>query len=240
MIASAQEAYEFVLLQIQKEGASTLDPVDFAHDWNNAQQVFVDAAYREMDGGQEVNDDLRPLLPAPLLIPNTGSNTNGGEIFSLPFVQNPVPGVSHGYMHALSVCQRIASSVTDGVPTYAPCPHPGGCSPSRLVGRDQRKEAERDAFWKSTVDEPMHYFVGQQIRTVAPSPYFTFSITIEYLRYPVRVVYLGPGNPGNVNPELPPDTNRKIADIAVRKRLEIIESRRFQTQAVDSQLSKRI
>lgn len=240
MIATVQQAYEYVLFQLQKEGASTLDPADFVHDWNNATQSFIDASYRGADGDQERLDDLRVLIPPPLLISNTGAMSNGQEVFELPFVQSPLPGQSHGYMFMMNVCQRIASSVEGGNPVYAPCAHPGGCSPSRPIGRDQRMEAERDPFWRSSVDEPLHVFTGWQIRTIVPSPYFTHSISIEYVRYPVPVAYVAPGNPNNVDPELPPDTNRKIAELAVRKRLEIIESRRFNTIAAEQRISKNI
>jgi len=238
MITNVQEAYEFVLFQIQKEGASTLDPADFNHDWNNAALAYVTAAYREADGDQERLDDLRVILPPPLVVSNTGTMANGQEVFQLPFTTTPAPGAGYGYMLMMSVCQRIASAITDGVPTYAACAHPGGCSPSRPVGRDQRKEIERDPFWRATVDEPLHYFTGNQVRTVVPSPNFTHSITIEYLRYPVLAKFIAPNDPGNVDPELPPVVNMKIADIAVRKRLEIIESRRFQTSTAEQQLSK--
>lgn len=240
MIANVQQAYEYILFRIQKEGASTLDPEDFSHDWNDATQAYVDALYRGADGDQERLDDLRVLIPPPLLIQNTGAMSNGNEVFELPFVSAPAPGVSHGYMYMLNVCQRIASSISNDVPVYADCAHPGGCSPSRPIGRDQRMEAERDPFWRATVDEPLHQFSGWQIRTIVPAPNFTHSISIEYIRYPVSVRYIGPGDPGNIDPEMPPDTNRKIAELAVRKRLEIIESRRFRTVTADQQLSKNI
>jgi hypothetical protein len=162
MIVTVQQAYEFMLYQIQKEGASTLDPLDFAHDWNNATQVYIEAAYRDSDGNQERLDDLRILIPPPLVVQNTGAMANGQEVFLLPYNPAPAPGTSNGYMFMLSMCQRIASSISNNVPTYAACAHPGGCSPSRPVGRDQRMEMERDPFWKASIDEPLHYFTGRE------------------------------------------------------------------------------
>lgn len=238
MIANAQQAYEYILFQLQKEGASTLDPADFNHDWNTAAQAFVEGAYRGADGDQERLDDLRVLIPPPLDLPNLGTMTNGLERFALPWTQSPGPGVSHGYMFMLNVCQRIASAIVNGSPVMAECAHPGGCSPSRPIGRDQRMEVERNSFWRSTTDEPYHYFSGWDIRTVVPRPLFTHSITIEYLRYPVGVRFVAPGHAHNVDPEFPPVVNRKIADIAVRKRLEIIESRRFQTLTAENNIQK--
>lgn len=234
MINTAQEAYEYILRGLQKEGADTLAPDEFNHTWNSAQLDYVTDRYWEFERNQKRLDDLQTIIPAPLTLANAGGQGNSLEVFNLPVVVNPGPGVSAGYLFMLSVCQRIVQLNAAGVMVQADCATASGCATSRLLSRDQRHELEREPFSWPTVDEPYHTITENTVRTVTPAGTWTNEIVIEYLRHPVEVDFAN-----NIDPELPPHANKEIADIAIRKRLEVYESRRHQTITAEQQLSNR-
>lgn len=224
MIVTAEDAYMYVLDGLKKEGAGTLYPSDFNHDWNRAALAYVK---------ERIGKDQPLLIPPPLTITNSGQPTNGQEVFLLPFTATPAPGQSHGYLHLLNVCQTIKRQGSD---ESDECLVP--CATSRLLTRDQRLAIKNNPFWKPTLTEPYHYQTGHQLRTIVPVGYYTESITIEYVETPIKVVFVSPGSPQNVDPQFTPAINQEIADIAIRSRLEIIESRRFQTAAAKEQIEQ--
>ena len=225
MLSTTAQMYTYVLDGLNKTAGTTVTPTEFEVLINGSFMDWVAMNYRMLDKDERSMDNLRALIPPPAVIPNTGTNTPGGELFVLPYVQAPALGQSHGYLFALNMAFRLE---LNGV--AVPCSSSDGWISARALPRDLRFSVQKNPFWRPTNREPYYSFTGQNVTAITGGAVAT-SLRLEYLRYPIALSY----SP-IVDPELPPNVNQEVADMAVRKHLEELESRRLQTFAQEQQL----
>src|SRR3990167_354793 len=85
--------YNLTLELLNKAKTSSVTPEEWNVMANSKQLELVLFLYRQYQRDESVIDKLRPIIPEPVIIPNTGAATPGGEIFDLP----------GDYLRALSV-----------------------------------------------------------------------------------------------------------------------------------------
>lgn len=233
MISNGTEAYQYVLRGLQKENAGTIETDDFRTLWDKAALNWVRQRWAEAELNAKRLEDIRTLIPAPLTIANSGATIPGGEVFNLPFIQSPASGVSHGYLFMLNCGLKLLDATT-GQPIE--CVWPGGLSPARPLRRDAKYDNVRDPYWEPTPQECYWYHVGNTFRVLCGPDVYASEAVIEYVKYPVSINL---DTTPIVDPDLHPQAMQEVADLAIRERLETIESRRFQTVAAEqSQIPK--
>lgn len=220
MLTTIAEIYEYFLQGVWKHNSGTVTPEEFDVLYNAAVIDYIRQMARVAETNQRVLDTLRELVPPLLVIPNAGVSSSEQESFPLPYVENPAPGQSHGYLSMLSVGFRVFT----GPSTPAVCKRNDGWAPARILRRDQRYDVERDPFSRSSPERPMYYFTGRTMKALCGVGNFANEARIEYIKYPVKVSVVS-----TINPDLPATVNQEIAEFAVRRQLETIESRRYQT-----------
>jgi len=225
MFTTADQCYRYTLEGIKKANAGTLTRGEFTTRYNGAQLSLVRSAYEQVDKDQKHMDLLRVLTPAPLLITNTGIAQSEGEVFLLPYVPNPLPGVSQGYLHALSVGLQLAS-FQNGQQVFYTCSSGSGYSPAKIMARDARYVHDRNPFKRPKPDSPYVYFIGNQFTARCGQGYFAVTARLEYLRYPVEI---DASQNTPVDPELPAAANQSVCDLVIRQYLEAVQSQRAQT-----------
>lgn len=232
MLTTIQEANVYVLEGLNKGNSSTVPPVEFDVLWNAATMHYVRQKAQVVEKDEQALDALRVLIPPELVIANSGTPTPGGEIFLLPFIANPPLGTSQGYLFMLNVAVKLLNYVPLGLDTPVDCALPDGFVPARVQRRDARYDNEQDPFWKPTVEEPYYYTTGNQMRVRATATTYATQARIEYIRYPVKASLVN-----SINPEFPPHINLEIADLAIRRQLEIMESPRYPSNTREGQLN---
>jgi len=225
MLTTTSEMYDYVLVGLDKAAAATIDPEDFVVSINGSMLDWVKQRYQLYDKSEQARNDLRVITPPPAVITNTGGTTPGTEQFILPYTQSPAAGSGHGFMFALNVGLRLT---VNGAP--APCSPPGGWVHARPLTRDSRYSVLNDPFTSPTDDEPYYDYQEGVIRTYTGGA-LTADVRVEYLRYPVALSLVP-----LVNPELPSHVNQEICDMCIRKTLETLESRRWQTNVNETKL----
>jgi hypothetical protein len=224
---TVQEMYDYTLEQLNKEATSSIFPDEWEILINASQLEKVQNVYAEVEKDQKRIDDLRMIIVGPSTISNSGTNTPGGEIFSLPFVENPASGGSHGYMFLLSAAFRI---------TYVNSKCGTGLSDlikGKPLRRDRRYEMTNDPYSKAS-DSRLYYFLqGNDVRLLTGTDSYGSQMVVEYLRYPIRIELVN----NTVDCELPPHMHKEICDLATRKYLEQTESPRYQTYFTENQTS---
>lgn len=89
----------------------------------------------------------------------------------------------------------------------------------------------KDPFWKPTAEEPIYYFLGDNIVYETLGDFSVTSTNLTYVKNPVRIQlgsqYIDPTD--DVDSELPEQSHQEILDIAVSMALENIESQRYQS-----------
>lgn len=220
MLTTIAEIYDYFLQGVWKHNSGTVTQEEFDVLYNAAAIDYIRQIARAAETNQRVLDTLRELVPPLLVIPNAGASSSEQELFPLPYVPNPAPGQSHGYLQMLSVGFRVFTSPG----TAAECRRSDGWAPARILRRDSRYDVERDPFSRPTPERPMYYFTGRNLKALCGSGNFANEARIEYLQYPVKTSVAG-----SINPNLPAAVNQEIAEFAVRRHLETIESPRYPT-----------
>lgn len=223
MILSADDMYQYCLERLNKENSLFYRPEAFNIDINPAQQEWVENRYFEYDRFQKRMDDLRIISVGPTIIDNTGASSPEGEIFPLPYSDSD-DSLNFGYWHMLSVEVKVNYQDDECGPEW--------CM-GRVLRRDQRTAIKTDPFNRPNTEngKVFYWLEGNNVRVwlgVGTTSYAD-QIRIEYLRYPVRIT-LGPPA---TDCELPVHARKEICDIVVRRKLESIESPRFQTSVID-------
>lgn len=231
MITTVEQMNDYVLLGLNKVATVTVSPPEFDVLINAAIMDYVEQRSKVVDRSQTMIDALRVLKAPPLVIANTGGQASEQEVFQLPYVASPAPGVSNGYMHMLNAAVKL-SKMNNGTPVPVTCFGPGGWTSLRPLPADTRYDRSRDPFWEATNEEPYYDLKGTQMGVLAEADTFATQVRIEYLRYPVRISLVS-----GIQPEFPPHVNQEIADYAVRRHLETIESNRYQTNVQERQLN---
>jgi len=224
MITTVDDMYQYCLERLNKENSLFYRPAAFDIDINPAQQEWVENRYFEYDRFQKRMDDLRVISVPPTVIANTGVAAPEEEIFAVPYDDTVGAGVSYGYWHMLSVEVKV---------NY----QEGECGPEwcmgRVLRRDQRTAIKTDPFNRpSTENGKVFYWMeGNNVRVWLGVGTVSYAdeVKVEYLRYPIPIV-LGPPA---TDCELPVHARKEICDIVVRRKLESMESPRYQSNAIE-------
>lgn len=228
MLSTVQDMNQYVLVELNKANQGTIPPPRFDIVINAAMMQWVKNKYQVMDRDEQAMDALRVLIPAPLVIANTGAAAPSQESFALPYVAAPAPGTSHGYLYMVNCAVRLFTGTT---PVPVPCRSEDGWVSARPLRRDALNEISRRPFSKPTDQEPYYILSGNQFGVRAGATSFAQQARIEYIRYPVRISLVN-----LIQPELPPVVNQEIADLAVRNYLEITQNPRYRTRLNEDQL----
>lgn len=214
---------------LNKEETGTVTPAEFNRLINNAQEEWVKNKYHEVELTQKRTDDLR-VLECRDVLSNVGVNQPGGEIFDLPydevnFVTTPgnPNGDNHGYMFLLNVAFRIQY-------VNNKCGFTGLSAflKSKRMTADKEYEIGNDPYNKPT-DERLYFkMIGHTIRCITGTESFAVQASIDYLRYPRSINVPVPNASQDVSCELPLHAREEIVRIALRKKLGIYESPRYQ------------
>jgi hypothetical protein len=230
MIITAADMYVSFLQFLNKEKTGTVYPEEFNVLINAAQMEFIKNRYTEVEGTQKRIDDLKEITVLSEIIPNTGASVAGGEIFLLPYDPNAFvvtpknpSGTNHGYLFMLRTgifLQYVNNKCFTGVSTMLK---------AKPMTADKRGEIARDPFNKPT-DERLYYELnGQQFNVYAGGSSYAIAASIDYLRYPSDIDVIL-----NIDCELSLHARQEIVDIAVRKKLEQIESPRYQSNTAEN------
>lgn len=223
MIVTVTDMYNYLLEAYNKEQTGTIFPAEFEYLINAAQLDVVKNRYAEAEFSQKRIDDLRVLLEGPTVLPNTGNNVPGEELFDLPYVENPGSGQDHGYLFLMNVAFKL-EYVSDDCYTGT-----SSWIKSKPMRTDRELEIERDPFNKPTSQRLYHSQQGYVIKAFTGSQSYASEARIMYLRYP-RYIEL---DQTLVDCELPVHIRQEICDWALRKRLEQSESPRYQTNLIE-------
>jgi hypothetical protein len=230
MLTTIAEIYTYFTLGINKGNAGTVTPAEFDVLYNGAAMDFVQYRARMAEKDQRVLDDLRALVPPPLVVANTGGTTPQTEEFLLPYTGTPAAGTTHGYLHMLSVAFRVYDQSEPPIP--APCRSADDWAAGRIMRRDYRYDAQRNPFKRGQPYRPLYWMSEGAVHVDCGTGFHAQQARMEYIRYPVEVSVQNA-----IDPDLPPAVNQQIADFAVRRHLENIESRRYGTYTEERRIN---
>jgi len=234
MLITAQNMYTHFLDLMNKEATGTVTPAEFNRLINHAQDECVKNKYSEVELTQKRVDDLR-MLETRDVLPNIGVTEPGGEIFNLPyngtgFVTTPgnPGGDNHGYMFLLNCAFQIQYMDDECNKT--------GLSEFLMAKRmtaDKEYAIGNDPYNKPTNKRIYYKQLGNTIRCITGTTSFGVQCAIDYLRYPRTINVPTPNAAADVACELPIHIREEIIDIAVRKKLGIFESPRYQQKIAE-------
>jgi hypothetical protein len=235
MIVTALDMYNAVLDNLNKDNTGTVYPEEFEVLINQAQLEYIVNKYDSVQITQKRIDDLREIMILDETILNTGLPIPGQELFSLPYSatsfvvtpKNP-SGTNHGYMFMLRASFKI--NYVNNICGYT------GVSEllkAKVMTSDRRDEITRDPFNKPK-DERLYYQItGDAMIFFTGTQSYGVSADIDYIRYPRDIQIVN----ANVDCELAIHCRKEIVDIAVRKKIEQIESIRYKTNVMEQRNS---
>lgn len=233
MLVTIGQMYTHFLLGLNKANAGTVTPAQFNVIINGATVTYLTEKADAMEGDQRVQDTLRVLIDPPAQLVNQGQAQPDFEFFDLPYNANAPAGTSKGYYRMVSLAMHLMRP--GNPPAPVPCSAPNGWVNGRPLRRDTRHIVMQDPFNSPTDTEPYYYLTNDnRVRIVTDGTSYADRILVEYLRYPVEMNVI---SGQEVQPELPGAINQEITDLALRKYLEVIESRRYQTQVTEKRLN---
>tara|TARA_R110000868_G_scaffold78892_1_gene224656 strand:- start:665 stop:1378 length:714 start_codon:yes stop_codon:yes gene_type:complete len=232
MIVTAQQMYDALLDILNKDNTGTVYPEEFETLINAAQLEFIENKYDAAELTQKRIDDLREIVILQETIANTGPNVAGQEIFLLPYDPNAFvitpknpSGTNNGYMFMLRASFEL--QYVNNICGYT------GTSEllkSKVMTSDRRDEITRDPFNKPK-DERLYYqLTGDRMILFTGTQSYGVSTNIDYIRYPRTIQIVN----AQVDCELALHARKEIVDIAARKKLEQIQSPRYQTNVVET------
>lgn len=239
MLITAQNMFTHFLDGINKESTSTVSPTEFNRLINNAQDECIKNKYYEVQLTQKRMDDLRSITVYGETLINVGANTPGGELFELPynetgFVTTPKNpnGDNHGYMFLLA-CGFQIQYINDK------CKRTGISEilMAKPMKSDKRWAIQNDPYNKPTNDRLYYDLTKDNILCITGTQSFAVKAVIDYLRYPRQINV--PNGSANIDVpcELPLHIREEIVDIAIRKKLGIYESPRYQQKVIEDSQS---
>jgi len=239
MLITAQNMFTYFLDGINKESTGTVTPQEFNRLINNAQDECIKNKYYEAQLTQKRMDDLRSITIFGEELPNIGGNTPGNELFELPynensFVTTPLNpnGDNHGYMFLLA-CGFKIQYVDDK------CKRTGLSGPlmAKPMKSDKRYAIQNDPYNKPSNDRLYYDISSNNLKCITGTASFGVVAVIDYLRYPREIQVPTQGANIDVSCELPLHIREEIIDIAIRKKLGIYESPRYQQKVVEDSQS---
>lgn len=235
MITTALDMYRYFLDGINKERTTTVTPDEFNRLINICEVEWIKNKYSEFELTEKRIDDLR-ILEIRDVIPNTGSQVAGEEIFILPYnavtnVNTPgnPSGTNHGYMFMLNVAWKIQYVDNE-------CCETGESKwiQSRTMKANFEWEIQDDPFNKPKDDRLFHKIIGNLVELYTGTDSYGIEVRFDYLRYPRLINVPTSANPVDIVSELPLHTREEIISIAIRKELGRIESPRYQQQIIEN------
>lgn len=232
MIVTATDMYNALLDNLNKDNTGTVYPEEFEVLINQCQIEYITNKYEAAQITQKRIDDLREITILDEIIFNTGAPVAGQEIFLLPYnpnasvvtPKNP-SGENNGYMFMLRASFSI--QYVNNV-----CGYTGVSQPlkAKVMTSDRRDEITRDPFNKPK-DERLYYQItGDSMILFTGTQSYGVRADIDYIRYPRSIEIVN----SLVDCELALHCRKEIVDLAVRKKLEQIESRRYQTNVIEN------
>ena len=231
MIITVQDMYDAFLSNLNKDKTGTVFPEEFEILINQAQMDYIKNKYDAVELTEKRIDDLREIVILDELIPNTGANIAGQELFALPYNANAFvvtpknpSGTNHGYLFML----RCALSIQY---VNSPCAQ-SGISPymkTKVMTSDKRNEISRDPFNKPTEERLYYQTTGDTLICFTGTQSYGVNVQIDYLRYPRDIQIVN----AQVDCELAVHARQEIVNIAVRKKLQQIESPRYQGDLIE-------
>jgi hypothetical protein len=217
--------YNALLDGLNKDQTGTVFPDEAELLLNESQLEAIVNKYEQAEKTQKRIDDLRTLVVLGETIANSGPSISGQEIFALPYnpnvnvvtPKNP-SGTNKGYLFLLRASFQI-QYVNNA------CGYKGLSKllKSKIMRSDIKDEIARDPFNKPTDERLYHETTSDTLTLLTAGQSFGISANIDYLRYARDIILVGP----NVDCELPLHMRKEIVDIAIRKKLEAIESQRY-------------
>src|SRR3972149_4270347 len=231
MIVTAQDMYEALQDELNKEATGTIFPDEAERLLNRTQLDYIVGKYDEAEKTQKRIDDLREVTVIGESILNTGSNTAGGEIFALPYsatanvttVKNP-SGTNRGYLFLLNAAFKIAyvdNSCFTGISGY---------QKRKPMKSDIKFEIARDPFNKPTDERLYHQTTGDRLLLFTGTSSYGTEVLIDYIRYPRDIVIQG-NSP--VSCELSLHAILEVVKLAARRWKVYTESPTYQPQLID-------
>jgi hypothetical protein len=231
-IITAQDMYRAFLVELNKEVTGTVFPDEFEGIINHTQIDYIQNRYFNVEGTEKRTDDLRMLTVIDETILNTGAPVAGQELFVLPYnpnanvvtPKNP-SGTNNGYMFMLAVGLKLQY-------VNSPCKYTGvsGILKSKPMKSDKKYEILRDPFNRPTEDRLYYQITGDSFVVFTGTQSFVTEAHIDYVRYPRKIQLIGTP----VDCELPLHSRQELVRMAVSRKLEEIESRRFQTNTIEN------
>jgi len=225
MIVTALDMYDAFLSNLNKDKTGTVFPEEFEILINQAQMEYVKNKYDAVEVTEKRIDDLREIIVLNEIIANTGANISGQELFQLPysatgFISTPKnpSGDNHGYLFMLRCAMQIKF-------VNSPCKQTGlsDYRKTKVMSSDKHEEILRDPFNKPTEERLYYQTTGDAFICFTGTQSYGVSAEIDYLRYPRDIKIIGVP----VDCELSIHGRQEIVDIAVRKKLQQIESPRY-------------
>ncbi|MEO7397228.1 MAG: hypothetical protein ABIW84_01555 [Ilumatobacteraceae bacterium] len=233
MIVTAQDMYQFFLTELNKEFTGSVFPDEFERLINTVQIDFVENRYYNVEMSEKRIDDLRILMVIDEVIFNTGPNIAGQEVFLLPYnpngfvttPKNPT-GTNHGYMFLLAVAFKLQY-----VKNKCGLTGLSEVIKSKPMRSDKRHEVKRDPFNRPTDERVYYQESGDRLILYTGTSSYGAEAHIDYLRYPRDISILS--NP-NVDCELPLHARQEMVRMAVKRKLEEIQSPRYQSNTIEN------
>ena len=210
--------YELTLELLNKAKTSSVTPEEWNIIANSKQLELVLFLYRQYQRDESVIDKLRPIIPEPVIIPNTGAATPGGEIFDLP----------SDYLRALSVSGTMhytgetCYADGDGVKLH----------PWFLLLDDVETIVDDNPYRKATIDTIYYRNSENTIRVKTGTNSYALTARLRYLRQPQTIdVTLSPGA-GDC--ELPEDVKNDLCYLIAKAYIDQQESGRYNQMAQET------
>ena len=235
MITTALDMYKYFLDGINKERTTTVTPEEFNRLVNVCEVEWIKNKYSEFQLTEKRIDDLRNLEVRDV-IPNTGLQSPGDEVFILPYDPvnnittpgNPL-GDNHGYMFMLNVAFKIQYVNNDcgltGVSKWIK---------SRTMKANFELEIQDDPYNRPNDARLYHSIIGNSVGLYTDTDSWGAQARFDYLRYPRMINVPTPTNPADITSDLPLHTRMEILSVCIRKALGRIESPRYQQQILEN------
>jgi len=231
-IVTSADMYNAFLTELNKEFTGTVFPDEFQQIINHVQIDYVQNRYFNVEGTEKRIDDLRTLVVVDETILNTGANVAGQELFLLPYnpnanvvtPKNP-SGQNNGYMFMLACSLKLQF-------VNSPCGNTGisELRKAKPMRSDKKYEILRDPFNKPTEERLYYQVTGDSFVVFTGTQSYAVEAHIDYLRYPRKIELVN----NQVDCELPLHARQEMVRMAVTRKLEEIQSNRFQSNTIEN------
>jgi hypothetical protein len=230
-IVTPQDMYRAFLVELNKEVTGTVFPDEFEGIINHTQIDYIQNRYFNVEGTEKRTDDLRSITVLDETIFNTGAPVAGQELFLLPYSptanvvtpKNP-SGTNNGYMFMLNVGLKLQY-------VNSPCSYSGVSTilMAKPMKSDKRYAIIRDPFNRPAEDRLYYQITNDSFVVFTGTQSFVTEAHIDYIRYPQKIDLTL-----NTPCELPLHARQEIVRMAVTRKIEEIQSPRFQTNTIEN------